>query len=221
MFTTIAKLRDSNAEPSRVSQLERALLRVNPNWKGNFLIPIPAVGLDNTVDDVQWVLSNDEVHVTTELDDEIQSLLAQNSLSNYTAAMSRSKKATVEKVMAVYNQVTGRRALSTDMLKNPLITKGSARLLKVEAAPGFELTVPVQEQAPPVVAEVATPIVTEVTREELPVEVDHGFFIEALTMMPKADLQKILTEVGSARGSVLVGDGGTTGDILIDLILRK
>jgi len=218
MFTTISKLLASNAEKSRVNQLDRALKKINPNWQGDYLIPIPAVGLDNVLDDVRWVQAATDTHVTTELDDEIQSLLAQNSLDNYVELMSRGKQAAINKVMAVYNQVASRRNISSELLTNPIVAFGKAKYRKVEAA---NLAAPVEE-TPAAVQPIAT--LNELVDNapagnlELPVEaeIDHSFFIEALTMMPKEDLKKILSEVGNARGSSLVL---TDGNAIIEVRL--
>lgn len=222
MFTTISKLLASNAEKTRVNQLDRALKKINPNWQGDYLIPIPAVGLDNVLDDVRWVQAATDTHVTTEMDDEIQSLLAQNSLDNYVELMSRGKQAAINKVMAVYNQVASRRNISSELLTNPIVAFGKAKYRKVEAV---SPAAPVEE-TPAAVQPIAT--LNELVDNapagnlELPVEaeIDHSFFIDALTLMPTKDLEKILSAVGKERGMMTssINESGVTN---INITLNK
>jgi hypothetical protein len=119
MFTTITKLRNSNAEQSRVNTLEDALKKVNSAWQPDNLIPIPAVALDNVVEDVQWVLNEARVQVVIDpaLSSKLMDALNKAYPSGYISAMKRSKRRTMDAVLSVYTETLGR-----DFLVDPVKT---------------------------------------------------------------------------------------------------
>lgn len=61
MFTTIQLLRQSSAQQSRVEVLERALLKLNPNWNALWVIPVIFVAKSNNGEDFWWVRDNKRV----------------------------------------------------------------------------------------------------------------------------------------------------------------
>lgn len=203
MFTTICELSKSGAAQERVSQLRRALKKINPEWTDHYLIPIPAVGLENVVADVQWVLDRTSVHVSTVIDDAVQSLLAQSRFKDgYLSSMALSKSATVKEVLAIYNAAAAQAGLSEDLLMDPIVAVGEARRHRLERAnknvsfvkAGAETaSIPsISSDAPSIPASNAD---KAETATDLPIQVDEDFFIEALSMMPKANLFAVLTAV--------------------------
>ena len=62
-FTSIASLRTSHADQSRVTRVANNLKKLNPAWQDAWFFPATAVGLSNSFDDVSWVISADSVHL--------------------------------------------------------------------------------------------------------------------------------------------------------------
>jgi hypothetical protein len=58
MFTSIQLLRSSVAQQDRVSKVANHLKKLNVSWQDDWFFPVVAVGLSNSVDDVEWVFSN-------------------------------------------------------------------------------------------------------------------------------------------------------------------
>jgi hypothetical protein len=191
MFTTINKLRASSAIQSRVDLVENSLKKINPNWHGNYLIPVPYIALTNNVDDANWVASTSSVIVQTELDDEIQSIASQQDLSNWLGKARRNKADAIGKYMNIVNSVLQRRGLSDNVLTEPVVATGRARLAKVEAT-----------KMPPVPLEGLKEVEMNITVEskaaaEGPVEEDSTTMMRDLLLdTPPEVLFHLLVEVG-------------------------
>jgi hypothetical protein len=120
-FTSIASLRVSGADKTRVDSVERALKKLNPQWNTNWWFPIVQVGMSNAAADVSWVKGAPSTHLSTSAkvmlvgDFRITSAgllkLARESMSPPSALDSRNKTAWVtaelEKFDAALQALTG------------------------------------------------------------------------------------------------------------------
>src|SRR6478736_3999677 len=101
-FTSIAALRESLAQQSRVTTVENNLKKLNASWQASWLFPIVAVGLSNTLEDVDWVQSEDSVHADKYADYSIGGAVIPGAmLDTLSSNRPRTKAEVTERLQAV------------------------------------------------------------------------------------------------------------------------
>jgi hypothetical protein len=143
-------------------------------WQSDNLIPIPAVALHNVVEDVQWVLHEARVQVAIDptLSSKLMDAFNKAYPSGYISAMKRSKRKTMNEVLAVYTETLGR-----DFLVDPVKT--------LDEIKKQELT-PQQTTEPPTVTSA----------------VDLNSLVDAMSALNIHDFARVLLRVKEPSGCI-------------------
>lgn len=130
MFTTIKLLRASNAMQGRVDQLEGALKKIYPDWKPTFLVPFPAVALENDLEDLGWVENSPEVHaqLPAKFQEAFGVLLNNDGTLKGTAAIKRSRAKGIQELLNKYNTIASSLDLTGDFLRIPVKLSSKGKL---------------------------------------------------------------------------------------------